>query len=713
MHIILLLILVGHASGKITEQSLNRTIFIENVGHLIPQSSSISFLIPIKIHVFENMIDKISWQVNKYLRDFKTLLPIKNYDLDTFDDIFKVNDSHATHEQKVVRFAVRVLIGNALKNSNHNDSKLIISLSEFMRDKFFEAKGELTEALQEVKTKFFKLKSLFKNYHWRRKKGLVNAVGSLGKILFGFATNDDVEDLEKEIKSKKDITERFLKINKKLVQIVDIQNLKLNNISKHFETLNSAVLSLADDFSDLTKSQQLQGYYILEQLLSIISERFTRKIKDLFFNIASSMDQFTNQISLTNLGKLPPSLLGPQELRHLIDATRMQLPAHLRLVQFKNVKDTLLLYKILRTEILQIHDMFFIAIHVPLIDEKNRIEIFKAHSIPVPLSTHSNVTVEIEVPKDNILGIAADRKATITFPEKILENCLKFRDFYFCNLQYPLEKNSNNSKCILQLKTQDSFFKNCNRKIKYLENHKANKIIALGGRTWVYYFPKVQQCKMTCYKFSNGDFVPNFQIVHLKRVGIIKIQSQCQLDCENYYISDSLHVQSKNIWVNKTFPWEHLYLNDSFLETTAWSTVGTDHFPKTKILTKIRKELVDLKENNNLEFPTHEKLTSLLTNIEELENKAHDFWNFTSGFVTNYLDLIFIFIFIIYGILNIFFIISFIKIKKSFKIISQNISDLKLKILKNENKQKKYPTTSSPCILQQSSISLLEGESMI
>ena len=690
--------------------NLNKAVFIEDCGHLIPQSNAISFLVPIKIHIFDNIINNVSWQVNRYLKDFKNLMPIKHFDSKEFQDFDDLNNTKATQFQKVVRFAVRILVKNALKNSKNAESQLIINLTTFMHEKFAEAKTDLSSSLKEVRVKFSKLKSLFKAFHTKKRKGLINAVGSLGKVLFGFATNEDVEGLEKEIKTKNDLKERFLKINKKLIQIVDVQSLKIGNISEHFDSLNSAVLALADDFSDLTRSQSMQGYYILEQLISIISERFTRRVKDLFINIGASIDEFINQISLSNLGNLPPSLLGPNELRNLIDATRMQLPAHLRLVNFKSVRDILLLYKILRTEILEINQHYFIAIHIPLVDEKNRIEIFRVHTIPIPLSENSNVTVEIMVPKNNILGIAADRKATISFPENILKNCLKFRDFHFCNLQYPLEKNSKYSRCILELKTQDSNYKSCDRKLVYLKGEKQNTMIALGSRSWVYYFPRTQDCKLTCYQYKDGDLFPNFKIVNLNRVGIIKLLPNCQLDCKNYFLADSLHVDSRNVWVNHTFQWEHFVLNGSYLRTLPWSTLKIDHLQDSPELSNVKKELVGISKNEFLDPNEHGQLQYLLKGIEKIENANLSYWSFEPDFHSNYLDFIICFCLFIYGIFILIFITALIKIKKSFTIISENLADIKLKLGRNE---KKKNTASTSAFLQKSTISLLEGESLL
>ena len=277
----------------------------------------------------------------------------------------------------------------------------------------------------------------------------------------------DIHGLEEKLKFDVQINKKFLKINKKLISVVNLESLKIGNISRHLHTLNSAVLSLTDDFKGLTKTQSIQGFYLVEQMLTIMADRFTQKIKDLLRELGSALDHFLGQISNINSGKLPPSLIGPNELRQLIDSARTELPAHLRLVNFKTASDVLLLYKILKTEIIQSAKHFFFAIHVPLIDEKNRLEIFSVSTIPIPLSDNSNITVELDLPKSSILGIAADKKATVIFPENLLKKCTNFREFHFCSLQIPFEKNTKFSKCVLELKTQESIFKSCDQKLGY------------------------------------------------------------------------------------------------------------------------------------------------------------------------------------------------------------------------------------------------------
>ena len=262
----------------------------------------------------------------------------------------------------------------------------------------------------------------------------------------------------------------------------------------------------------------------------------------------------------------------------------------------------------------------------------------------------------------------------------------------------------------MELKTQDSNYKSCDRKLVYLKGEKQNTMIALGSRSWVYYFPRTQDCKLTCYQYKDGDLFPNFKIVNLNRVGIIKLLPNCQLDCKNYFLADSLHVDSRNVWVNHTFQWEHFVLNGSYLRTLPWSTLKIDHLQDSPELSNVKKELVGISKNEFLDPNEHGQLQYLLKGIEKIENANLSYWSFEPDFHSNYLDFIICFCLFIYGIFILIFITALIKIKKSFTIISENLADIKLKLGRNE---KKKNTASTSAFLQKSTISLLEGESLL
>ena len=164
-----------------SDENLRKATFIQNQGHLIPQANSITFLVPIKIASFQHLIDNVTFQISYFLNYFKEILPIKHFDASFYDRI--KNSTQKDPRLLLMDFAIKVLIGNLANTVNPSYQKMKENLTKFMKQTFYEAKGELERYLNEVKSKFSKLTFLFQDFKIKRRKGFFNAIGKFTKFL--------------------------------------------------------------------------------------------------------------------------------------------------------------------------------------------------------------------------------------------------------------------------------------------------------------------------------------------------------------------------------------------------------------------------------------------------------------------------------------------------------------------------------------------------
>ena len=208
------------------------------------------------------------------------------------------------------------------------------------------------------------------------------------------------------------------------------------------------------------------------------------------------------------------------------------------------------------------------------------------------------------------------------------------------------------------------------------------------------------------------DLVPQFQVVKLERVGIVKLESNCQLDCENYFLPESLKINSKNYMVNKTFGWEHLFLNEKFLNTLPWSLLNIKELPENLESKKIRQELMDLGNSDILKGPEKEQINLLLSQIDDLEQNMSTVWEFTPAVYSNFTDIFFTSLLLIYAGVLLGFYVTLRRFRLGFIVLSENISEVKQRLIKAEKNKKGAATSSPPSSIKISAMSLLEGETI-
>ena len=91
--------------------------------------------------------------------------------------------------------------------------------------------------------------------------------------------------------------------------------------------------------------------------------------------------------------------------------------------------------------------------------------------------------------------------------------------------------------------------------------------------------------------------------------------------------------------VNKTFGWEHLFLNEKLLNTLPWSLLNIKELQENLESKKIRQELMDLGNSDILKGPEKEQINLLLSQIDNLEQNMSTVWEFTPAVYSNFTDI--------------------------------------------------------------------------
>lgn len=164
----------------------------------------------------------------------------------------------------------------------------------------------------------------------RQKRGLINAIGSLSKILFGTLDETDAEQYQKQIKQLEESQEKIIELNGKQIQIFNSSLYKLSNEIKQLEK-NEAILEKSTkeirlNLNEFETNQQKVN------LLNLAKEDLNEHIA-VFALILQDLNEEINEIlaclTQIKLGKICLTLITPNEL---ITQLKLALP---RLKEFK------------------------------------------------------------------------------------------------------------------------------------------------------------------------------------------------------------------------------------------------------------------------------------------------------------------------------------------------------------------------------------------
>lgn len=449
-----------------------------------------------------------------------TYLPLQNYDNrhDKLNEEINIMSNICKANMSAYEICSRL----------DNIFKIMFQEISVQREKMYESIGRYPEHVEVTTTAIN-----------RKKRGLINFVGTAMKTLFGVCDDDCAKESVKEINKIEKTNERMIHILKDQTTVVKSAVKGISSTSGEMNKLYGELVDKQGAIS--TKIGELVNKTNTLETL-ILSNRIHGIFTALIAQYSYETTTINSVITAARSGVLHPSLMTPRELANHLTQIKLKLPINLNLPMGTNPNEIYELSKITKMAVFYSgENQIVFVIKIPLVTELE-LTLYKILPIPQPVETMINGVLNknhsiILKPEFQYVGITKNREQYTTFTETQLLHCKETEIFTICPEFSPVVHSNTKNPCEISLfKNPDILPETCETGILILSKDIFYKLKFTN--TWIY-ATKGEILTIAC----RGN--PEPYIHKLKNQGLITLNSDCRAYGNNIILSPTQYIKSK------------------------------------------------------------------------------------------------------------------------------------------------------------------------
>ena len=338
----------------------------------------------------------------------------------------------------------------------------------------------LSDTYKSVYDQFDEYK-IFSPSNQRNKRSLLQVVGQLMSSLFGTVSEDDLENINRNIKNLAENQEQIIHdldmslsiLNLTTIQVAENRR-SIMDLIVVVQKLDSKILQLGEAFQQkFVKLKQFIHTYL--QFKMILNEiRLTTQ------NAVIYLENLKSELNVLSVLHLSTSTISPRNLRSLLVEMKSKLPNNFELPRSPNTL-TCVTY--------MVDNEIRIVLKIPLINTKEQYEVYKVHNLPLPLySISKNETshpylVKYELETDALL-VSKDRTKFSLLSENSYHVC-NSDHMQFCDPETAFYQTNLNKLCVMALfmQARDDIKQLCKQTV--ILNQKLPMIKYLSSGVWI------------------------------------------------------------------------------------------------------------------------------------------------------------------------------------------------------------------------------------
>lgn len=368
----------------------------------------------------------------------------------------------------------------------------------------------LEQSLPVIKSKFESFNDLIG--HNRQKRGIIDGIGTIFKLVFGTLDHNDAEyydkvinSLEKDDKAQFKLLEEQTHVVKSTISnfnstLIDLkENTKLFNSNLHIFEMVAKQINTR--LFDIEWKQQTDEHM---SLLTLITNEFEKQLSDLITAIL---------VAKTNV--LHPVIITPRQLISELQKTLPYLPPSTNYAASLEIKNFYLLVQLMQINAYRFNSRLIFIIHSPLVNNEN----YNLYNlIPLPIKTNENSHIYI-LPKINYLALS-ENKLQYTLITSF-SNCKKINEIRsICQLDSPIFSTHVKPICESELLLNNDYIpKNCDTRISNIDNEIWHRLH--NSNNWIYVTSKPVSLTINCKGQSPLD-------IPIVKTGILSLAQSCK-----------------------------------------------------------------------------------------------------------------------------------------------------------------------------------------
>lgn len=421
----------------------------------------------------------------------------------------------------------------------------------------------------------------------RSKRGLINMVGRVAKLLFGVCSDEDADFLYGKISELGLTSTSTLNLIAAQTRVVRATISDFNaTIAPILQNRRSSDLIIARLYDKIGRTDavmsELQTREMLVEQAIVINLLLTQQ--------AFGVQKLLHIVNSAIHGQIHPNLMSNQEYKQHLREIQLNLPHELNL-PFPTEKFSMTkLIQISQVSAILVEKTLIFIQKIPLIN----VNVFKAYRvIPFPLIQQGDI-YSMYTSVEPVLALSTNREYFISLSEKQLEECKYVDDNFYCNQIAPMYTATNKICGLKPLLGQSDLSAYCH--VKYIKI--VNPIFSRlsNSNTWLY----VAINENIAIKCSNGDPLNVF----LNGTGQLTLNPECSAYTKQTILIPS-RIFTKNVTQTLYTPIEEKYVKKSALLTQQQHTIESFNFSESinldslKSLEQHSKSLLDIENEIN------------------------------------------------------------------------------------------------------------------
>jgi len=364
-----------------------------------------------------------------------------------------------------------------------------------------------------------------------RRRGLINAGGSILKAIFGLATNWDLEGLRTTVDA----------LHSKQGEIAHSMNQQVTYLKQLDGTVrfnHQAIANLSATLKDIAMRSQEKFQEIATKLeWGNLQREAATTIRELEFTLTQleiSIDELINAIQYVMIGRVPVNLINPTMLQDMLKNVALVLPEGCELIIGLSPNNVYLYYEVIQTAMLADMNNFKLVLDVPIKTVSRQYELYKTVVLPTRILNNTFAWFEVG---DNYFAINLLQRTYLTLSEEEVSKC-RGEHIKICPINRAVYSTEVNS-CALSLFLQSSQVREvCKRTVS---THPGIPRLERYGNVVIYYLNGPKQLHLQCQHNRSWET----HTMTLDGAGVLQNTESCYLTMQGLQLYPALTGESE------------------------------------------------------------------------------------------------------------------------------------------------------------------------
>lgn len=351
----------------------------------------------------------------------------------------------------------------------------------------------------------------------RRRRGILNFVGEISKVLFGTLDENDAEYYDEKIHYFESNSEDTTELLKQQVYVIKSTlgalNLTLADVEQNDKLVKQGLTDIQTYLNALTS--ETAGKLTMFEAKFMIEKHITR-VNNALELLQRNVDLLLDSVLHAQVGKVQPQIVPPKVLLQSLRESQASFPRDTVLPFALSSDSTSLVYQMCDVQVYIQNGRLSYVVKVPLVDKGE----FKVYYLaPVPFSVGQDKLVYIKTEKP-LLCIDTMRQYYYFSSDQELQRCKETnRRRYVCQQSKPLLSSLMQEDCAVRLLKERKLIPGkCEVNYVQLTNTVWTQI---SDSEWLYYVPSKDSITILCAGHDPVD-------IPLKGAGKLFVDSNCK-----------------------------------------------------------------------------------------------------------------------------------------------------------------------------------------